>query len=308
VPTLSWLALLGAAAVVVRRGLRDVSLAVFIAVGLALAWLHVHTSPLLPAPRAVATLATGLALALVLRGRGEPWAHACAVVAAASHPYNHAVELCIAVGFVVAIAGTPATALLRPAMAARVVATGALATAASLLLVRAANPAGGVSLAELFGQGKGLPLANWAANHAAAGWVALGVGGPLVVLVHRQAGARRAAAVGALLLASVGLPAVLSPAGFYPGEISHRVGGAWVAALFALALREDWATDLARLPPRARIVAVLAVVLAAAAGAAPELVGIRTAPHYAPWLHPPRVETMPGVERECLAIIARAPR
>jgi hypothetical protein len=307
VQTLSWLGLLAAAAALTWRALPERPLALFVAMGLTLVWMHVHTSPFVPAPRGVASLATALALVLVLTGRGERWAHLCAVVAAFAHPYNQALNLGVATVFVLAVAGTAATGGWRPRMAARVALTGAVALGSGFAIVRFANPRGVVSVSELFGYEDATLLLNWAANRLAVYRLVFGVGLALVAMVFRYAGARRAAVVAGLFLCTVGAPALLWPAGLYPGEVSNRVGGAWVAVLFALVLRGDLVPDFSRMTPRGRTATVAAIVLAAGAGAVPEILGIRSAPHYAPWLRHPRVETLPGVERECLALMERRP-
>jgi hypothetical protein len=307
VQTLSWLGLLAAAAALTWRALAEGALASFVAIGLSLVWMHVHTSPLVPAPRGMASLATALALVLVLTGRGEPWAHLCAVVAALAHPYNQALNLCVATASLVAVAGTAATAGWRPRMAARVALTAAVALACAFAIVRLANPRGVVSVGELFGYEDATLLLNWAANRPAVYRLVFTVGLALVALVFRYAGPRRAAVVAALFLGTVGAPALLWPAGLYPGEVSNRVGGAWVAVVFALGLRGDLVPDFSGMTPRRRTAAAAAILFVAGAGAVPEILGIRNAPHYAPWLRPPRVETLPGVERECLALMARRP-
>jgi hypothetical protein len=308
VQTVSWLALLAAAAVLVWTRLPSQALAAFVVAGLSLVWMHVHTNPLLPSPRAMACLGTSLALALVITGRSEGWAHACAIAAALSHPYNQAINLPIAIAFVVAAAGTPATAGWRPASAARVAATGIMAVGVGLAVVRWASPGPGASVDEMWGYRDAGLLANWAANRAAVYRLLFAVGVPLTALVLRYAGWARALVVAGSFGLTVAVPAFVWPAGLYPGEMSNRVGGAWVAALFALCLRADLVPDFSAIGPRLQKAVAAAVLLMAAAGAVPEAAGIRNAPHYAPWLRPPRVETMPGVERACLAIMARTGR
>jgi hypothetical protein len=301
VQTAAWLALLGAAAALARFRLpRGAPFALAVA-GLSLVWMHVHTSPLLPAPRAVAGLGTALALALVLSGRAERWAYACVAVAALSHPYNQAINLAVAVAFVLAVGGTAAAAGCRPAMAARVAVVASLAIVTGYAVVRLANPRPGVSVDELWGYRHAALAVNWGANGPAVRRLVLAVGLPLAALVFRYAGAARAAAVGALFVVTVALPALVWPAGLYPGEMSNRVGGAWVAALLALCLRGDLLPDVSRMSAAA----AAALLATAGAGAVPEAAGIRNAPHWAPWLRQPRVETRPGAERACLEVMAR---
>ena len=308
VQTGSWLALLAAAALLAWRRLPRGALAAFVAAGLSLVWMHVHTNPLQPSPRAMACLGTSLALALVITGRSEGWAHACAIAAALSHPYNQAINLVIVIAFVLAIAGTPATAGWRRTVAARVGVTGALAVGVGLVMVRWASPGPGASVDEMWGYRDAGLLAHWTANRAAVYRLVLAIGLPVTALALRYAGWARALAVAGLFALTVAAPAFVWPAGLYPGEMSNRVGGAWVAALFALCLRGDVVPDFAAMSPRRQRTAAAAVLLTATAGAVPEALGIRNAPHYAPWLRPPRVETMPGVERACLAIMARTAR
>lgn len=308
IQTASWLALLAGAAMVARRQLPGGPRAWFLVVGLSLVWMHVHTTPFLPSPRAIAGLATGLALALVITGRGEPWAHACVVVGALSHPYNQAINLAIAAAFVPAVAGTRATAGWRPGMALRVALTAGAALALALAVVNRVNPRAAVAVDELWGYHELSVLTNWAANRPAVYRLLGTVGLPLAALVLRYAGAGRAALAGMAFALTVAAPAFLWPAGLYPGEVTNRVGGAWVAALFALCLRGDLLPDLSRTSARGRVATVTGVLVVAGAGAVPEALGIRNAPHYVPWRRQARVETLPGVERECLSIIARTSR
>jgi hypothetical protein len=304
----SWLILLAAAGGLLRRVLGTAALAAFAAAGLALVWIHVHTNPLLPVPRCVAVLGTAIALALLLTGRAEGWAHAWLALAALAHPYNQALNLAVGGLAALMLRGTPAAGGWRDARAARLAASGAAAVALALGLVRMVNPRGQVSIGEMWALGASDAWLNWAANRGAVLRLVLLLGVALTAAVLRLSGARRAAAIAVAFVASVTLPALLVPAGVYPGEVSNRVGGAWAGVLFALALRGDLLPRLDRLGPRAAAPAALALAAAAVAGAVPEALGIRTAPHYAPWLGPPRVEASPGVERECLALIERGSR
>ena len=94
VQTLAWLALL-ALALYVRGRLPACRTTWFLAVGLALSWMHVHTSPFIPSPRATSCLFTGLALALAATGASERWAAGSLLLAAAAHPYNQAINLAV---------------------------------------------------------------------------------------------------------------------------------------------------------------------------------------------------------------------
>jgi hypothetical protein len=303
VQTTSWLAVLGGAAILAWRVLPAGALACFAAAGLTLAWLHVHTNPLIPAPRGLATLALGVALALVITGRSEAWAHGSVLLAAIAHPYNQALNLCVVLPAALLLAGTPATAGGRPRTALRVAATAVCAVVLALAVVQAANPRGGVPIGAMLTHGASATPANWSENQPAVLRLCVSLLPVLAVLGWGYARTGRALAIVGLFVASVAAPALLWPGGAYPGEISNRVGGAWTALLFALCLRGDLAHAFARLTPRWSQTAALVLAASGVAGAVPEAVGIRDAPHYAPWLRIPRVESRPGVERECLSLI-----
>jgi hypothetical protein len=308
VQTALWLVLLAAAAALAGRVLGTPAVVAFAVVGLGLAWIHVHTNPLLPVPRCVAALGTAMAMALLLTGRSEAWAHGWLAVAAFAHPYNQALNLAIAGSAALVLRGSPAGSGWRDRIALRLALGAAATVALAVAVVRAANPRGQVAIGEMWAHGANVLAQNWAANRGAVARLVLLLGVALTAAVFRLAGARRAGIIAALFVTSVTLPALLWPAGVYPGELPNRVGGAWAAVLFAIALRGDLLPGLDRLAPRRATVAAAAMAAAAAAGAVPELLGIRTAPHYAPWLRPPRVEASPGVERECLALIERGSR
>jgi uncharacterized membrane protein YhaH (DUF805 family) len=236
--TLFWLCLLLTAALVARR-LPEAPLGWTVVVVLVLAWLHAHTSPLFPVPRAAACLFTGLALALLLTGAGERTATACLALAAASHPLNQAVNLTAAGAFVLVVAGTAAAPGLRRASAIRAGALGIACVGLVGLLLSRANPQPGLDLGVVLGA---RPLddmaAAWEVNRIAVRRTAVLVGLPLLALAWRYVGTSRTVVLGLLVLSSLAAAGLLS-SGPYRGEFTQRVAGAWVAVLLALCLRRD---------------------------------------------------------------------
>jgi hypothetical protein len=311
VQTLAWLAVL-ALALWLRARLPACGTAWFLAVGLALTWMHVHTSPFLPAPRAVTCLFTGLSLALAATGTSERWAALCLFLAAAAHPYNQAVNLAVVLPATALVAGTAAAPALRGRTALRLAGLAVAGVAVAVLAVAAGGPGAGVDLGNMWGERRVLdPVASWRTAQPLALRLTALVGLPTVALVLRSGGRARAAGMAALFVASVVAASTLQPVGDYPGEYLQRIGGAWVAFLFGLCLRED---PLGRLPsmraPR-RLAVAAAVVLASLPAAFPELAGVRGTTH-----QPLRgwpggaLLTMDGlgrVEAECMRIMRERP-
>jgi len=275
----------------------------FLAVGLALAWIHGHTSPLYPVPRAFACLFTGLALALAATGASFRWAAACAVLAAASHPYNQAVNLAVALPAAAVLAGTPAAPALTRKAALRLGAVAVAALGASLLVLYVANPRGDLGVGRILGERLVFdPAGSWRMSRTLLQRLAVAVGLPLGALVLRYCGWRRAAVLGAYCAATLVAAATLQPAGHYPTEYLSRVGGAWVSLLFGLCLRGDLLPDLSALVPTRRAAVVVCTALVSLPAAFPELTGVPNLVHRPLRGWPGGVRLSP-VEEECIRIL-----
>jgi hypothetical protein len=313
VQTMAWLALL-ALALHVRRKLVACSATWFLAVGLALSWMHVHTSPFIPTPRATACLFTALALALAATGVSARWAIACVLLAAASHPYNQAIDLAVVLPAAAILAGTAAAPALPSRAAWRLTAVALGGVMAAILVMAATSPGGGVDLGRIWGERSTLdPAANWAASQPEVRRLSIAIGLPLAALVFRYAGWRRAAAISLLFAVTVIAAATLAPSGYYTAESVKRLGGAWVAFLFGLCLRADLLPDLRAIPAPRRFAIAAALVAVALPAAFPEVAHVQGTTH-----QPLRgwpggllmtVGGMGQVEAECMRIMReRSPR
>lgn len=299
--TLLWAAML-ALALRARAALPACPLPWFLAVGLALAWIHAHTSPLYPVPRAFACLFTGIALALAATGAPARWAAGCLVIAAAAHPYNQTMNLAIALPVAVLLAGTPAAPSLRRGTAVRLAVVAVAALAVSMLIVYAASPRG-LSVVRMWGEQQRLDVAgNWSVSRTLVQRLSVGVGLPLAALVYRYCGWPRAALVTALFLVTVIAAATLQPAGHYPTEYLSRLGGAWAAVLLGLCLRQDLLPDLTGLARPRRLIIMACTALVALPAAFPELTRVPNAIHrpLGGW---PEGIRLSSVEAECIRIL-----
>ena len=154
--TLFWAAIVAFALARTRRAARGPA-AWFLAVGLALAWIHAHTSPLYPVPRAFACLSPAWRWRWRRRALPARWSAACVVLAALAHPYNQAMNLAVALPAAAVLAGTPAAPALRHRAGAKLalVALGALALLRRRLAL--ASPRG-LSVVRILGE---QPTGTW---------------------------------------------------------------------------------------------------------------------------------------------------
>jgi hypothetical protein len=300
--TLLWAVML-ALAVGVRAWLPACPLAWFLAVSLALSWIHAHTSPLYPVPRAFACLFTGLALALAATGASPRGAAACLALAGFAHPYSQALNLAVALPAAALLAETPAAPALRR-RGGLVLATVAIASlAAALAVLYAANPRSVLGVGTILGERAAIDFGhNWEMSRTLLQRLSVAIGLPLLGLVFRYAGPRRAAALGAFLLATLLAAGLLAPAGHYPTEYLSRIGAAWSAVLFGLCLRSDLLPDLASLAWPRRLAVIALACLVALPAAAPELAAVPQTIHR-PWGGWPQGIRLSPVELECLRIL-----
>jgi hypothetical protein len=300
--TLLWAAML-ALALRARARLPACPLAWFLAVGLALAWIHAHTSPLYPVPRAYACLFTGLALALAATGASVRWAAACLALAAAAHPYMQALNLAIALPAAVIVAGTPAAPALRQRSGVALAALAVASVAAALGVLYVTNPRGGLGVGAILGERANFDFArNWEASRASVQRLTVALGLPLGALVLRYSGPGRAALLGVFFAATLLAAGVLPPAGFYPAEYLNRIGGAWSAVLFALCLRGDLLPDLSGLTVLRRFAVLTLAALVALPAALPEVARVPHAIHR-PLGGGPDGNPLTRVEFQCLRIL-----
>jgi hypothetical protein len=275
----------------------------FLALGLTLAWIHGHTSPFYPVPRAFACLLTGLALALAATGASFRWAAACALLAAASHPYNQAVNLAVALPAAAVLAGTPAAPALTRQTGLRLGAVAVAALGASLLMLYVANPRGDFGVGGILGERLVFdPAGSWRMSRTPLQRLIVAVALPLGALVLRYCGWRRATVLGAYCAATLVAAATLQPAGHYPTEYLSRVGGAWVAVLFGLCLRGDLLPDLSALVPARGAAVVVCTALVTLPAAFPELTGVPNVVHRPLRGWPGGIRLSP-VEEECIRLL-----
>jgi hypothetical protein len=298
-----------------RRPLPVCSFAWLLAAGLPLAWLHAHTHPFAPVPRAYACLFTALALALVAtRGFGR-WPTACLVLAAACHPLNQAVNLAVVLPTAVVLAGSPAAPALDRRALLRFGGVALLGVAAMLLVVSAANPRGSLALGTILAEQSAMdPAASWPVAKPLVQRLAIALGLPLAALVYRYCGPGRAALVALLVVATLVASGTLAPRGEYPTEYLSRVGGGWAAVLFGLCLRADLLPAFARLRGTARVAVIAALVALALPAAFPELTRSPNTIHRPLGGWPGGISLSP-VEAECTRLLrwsgewpARRPR
>jgi hypothetical protein len=300
--TLVWAAML-ALALWARTRLPACPLAWFLAVALTLSWIHAHTSPLYPVPRAFACLFTGLGLALAATGASMRWPIACVVLAAAAHPVSQTMNLAVALPAAAILAGTPAAPALvrRPGIGLALLAMGAVAGA--FLVLHAAAPRGALDIAAILGERATFDFAgNWAAARTPMQRFAVGLGLPLVALVVRYAGPCRGALLAAFFAVTLLASGVLPPAGHYPNEYLNRIAGAWSAVLFAVFLRGDLLPDLSALGYPRRLGVIALAGLVALPAALPELASVPQTIHrpLGGW---PQGIRLSRVEIECLRIL-----
>lgn len=307
VQTALWLFVL-AVADRARARLPECSLAWFLAAALALSWIHPHTQPFSPVPRAFACLFTGLALALAATGASARWAVACALAAAASHPYNQVVNLGVVLPAAAVVGGTELAPHLRSRTAMKIAAIACAAVVVALAIVWLAHSGRGADVGAMLGDKTAFdPAQSWRAARPAALRLAIGIGLPLTALVGRYGGVGRAVAVGALFAATVLAAACLQPSGYYAGEYVSRVGGAWVALLFGLGLRRELLPDLANASVRRGWLVAAATAVVTLPAAVPEWARVPNTIH-APARGWPaglrlRVADLSPVEIECVRIL-----
>lgn len=213
----------------------------FLAAGVVMAWLNVHTSPFLPVPRGVATLACGMALACYLRGGKTRPIILFLVAGSLFHSIQNLVNVGAMFLFLLLVWSDRPLEFLRSVRTWRI---GFAAVAAALIgtaLVWVANSMSFPQFSSMLDVRTQYDLwGNWDVNREAFETTVRSLGPLLLLLLFLEKGWRRTLACAALFLGGLLAVSFLGPSGtYYQGEYVQRLAAIWTLILFALLLRRD---------------------------------------------------------------------
>lgn len=235
----------------------------FLAAGVAVAWLNVHTSPFVPVPRGVSTLAAGLALACYLTEPQVRYATVFLALGSLFHPFQHIMNVALIFLFIFAISSPRPMAFLRSASTWRIGASTVLAALVGVAIVWFANAMSWPSVTSMLDARAEYDVrGNWSVNQEVFEISCRNLGPVLLVIVLLERGWKRMLGCGALFVGSLLAAALLGPSGAYPGEYVHRVAAMWSAILFALLLKRDLFRELMGSIAGKRPWAAIGIVLA----------------------------------------------
>jgi hypothetical protein len=246
--TLLWAMGIAASALFVQRTPAVASASWFLAAGVLVAWLNPHTSPFVPVPRGVTTLAAGLALACYLGGTASRPVLFLLALAPLFHPYQQLANVGMIFLFLLLVWTDGPIELLRRRSTWTMGAVAVTAACAGIVLVWLANGGRSPEFGSMLDRRSGFDLwSNWSGNREAFENSLKSVGIPLVALVWIEKGFPRSLRCAALFAGGLVLVAFLGQSGgFYPGEYVHRWAAMWTVVLFALLLRRDLFRVLSR--------------------------------------------------------------
>lgn len=239
--TLLWVIGILAGALFIFHNPRICSTAWFLAAGVAIAWLNVHTSPFLPIPRGASTLAAGLALACYLSESKTRYIIMFLVLGAFFHSYQHLMNIGAIFLFLVLIWSDRPLEFLRSGSTWKMGASAVLTALAGIAIVWYANSMSFLRFDSLLDATAEYDVwANWEVNREAFEMSVRNLGPLLLILLFLEKGWKTTLGCAVVFLGGFLVAALVGPSGaYYQGEYVLRLAAMWSVIVFALLLKRD---------------------------------------------------------------------